>query len=168
VLIAIILVAVVILGGIAVVAMGFGGELARSPRNEPSYPYFQTAEDVAAYRPPAALLGYDARTTEYAFRLAGEAIADRDAEIAALAARLSDLEAGGDRRDDDWVSRPAAAGEAGPAAVSPRARRAPHVPAASTAPSQPMSAEAASRWESRLTGERTGMPGPVTLHEEDQ
>jgi hypothetical protein len=167
VLVAIILVAVVILGGIAVVAMGFGGELARSPRNEPSYPYFQTAEDVAAYRPPAALLGYDARTTEHAFRLAGEAIADRDAEIAALTARLSDLRAADpDRRDGDWVGRPAAPDHAATAWVSPHVPPDPHVPAPAAQSSIP--AEASSRWANRLAGERTSAPGPVTLHEEDE
>jgi hypothetical protein len=119
VLVAIILVAVAILAGIAVVAMGFGGELARSPRDQSSLPCFQTGEDVASYRPPAALLGYDARATEQALRLAGEAVADRDAEIAALSARLESLAAGGEHREDasGWHQ---ADDQVAPVAVSPR------------------------------------------------
>jgi hypothetical protein len=164
VLVAIILVAVVILGGIAVVAMGFGGELALSSHDELSYPYFQTAKDVAAYRPPAALLGYDARATEHALRLAGEAIADRDAEIAALVARLDDLAAdAGEVHDDDVVAQPAADDHVAPVAVSP------HGPAG-LRPTRlpPISPEAASRWESRLAAEQTGQSAPVTLHREEE
>jgi hypothetical protein len=31
-----------------------------------------------------------------------------------------------------------------------------------------MSAETASRWETRLSGERTGLPGSVTLDQEEE
>jgi hypothetical protein len=99
VLVAIILVAVVILGGIVVVAMGYGGELARNPGAEPGSPDFGSAADVARYRPPAALLGYDAGATEHALQLISRTIADRDAEIDWLRGRLRELMPEGTRRD---------------------------------------------------------------------
>lgn len=98
-LVAIILAAVVILCGIVVVAMGRGGELARDSGVEPGYPDFETAADVAVYRPPAALLGYDARATKHALELISHTIADRDAEIAWLRSRLRELVPEGTRQD---------------------------------------------------------------------
>jgi hypothetical protein len=97
--VAIILVAVVILGGIIVVAMGRGGELARSPGDEPSYPDFESPADVSEYRPPAALLGYQAGATEHALQLIARTIADRDAEIDWLRTRLRELMPEGERQD---------------------------------------------------------------------
>jgi hypothetical protein len=97
--VAIILAAVVILGGIVVVAMGWGGELVRSPAREVSYPDFASAEDVASYRPPPALLGYQAEATERALEMIAQTIDDRDAEIAWLRARLRELAPEGRRPD---------------------------------------------------------------------
>jgi hypothetical protein len=96
--IVIILVALTILGGIVVVAMGRGGELARDVQ-EPSMADFQSGAEVAQYRPPSALLGYDPGATEFALLQAGRALADRDAEIAWLRGRLTELQPEGQRTD---------------------------------------------------------------------
>jgi hypothetical protein len=97
----IILAALAILGGIVVVAMGRGGELARPTEDAASVADFETGEDVARYRPPPALLGYHAGATEYALLLAGRALADRDTEIAWLRSRLSELQPEGERREGE-------------------------------------------------------------------
>jgi hypothetical protein len=88
--VAIILAAVVILGGVVVVAMGRGGELARERPDVPSSSELHTWSDVAHYRPPGALLGYHARTTEHALSLIARTIAERDAEIEWLRNRLAE------------------------------------------------------------------------------
>jgi hypothetical protein len=94
VLVAIILAAAVILGGVVVVAMGRGGELARERPDAPASAEFRTWSDVAQYRPPAALLGYHARTTEHALSLIARTIAERDAEIEWLRQRLAEARPG--------------------------------------------------------------------------
>jgi hypothetical protein len=85
----IVIAAIVILAGVVVVAMGRGGELARDRPAEPAATDFKSWYDVAAYRPPTALLGYDAAATEHALTEIARAIADRDAEIDLLRHRLS-------------------------------------------------------------------------------
>jgi len=92
VLVAIVIAAAVILGGIIVVAMGKGGELSRDWPDLPSRTDFQSWSDVAGYRPPAALLGYDAAATERALTLIARTIAERDAEIDWLRRRLTELQ----------------------------------------------------------------------------
>ncbi len=87
--IAIVLAAAVILGGVVVVAMGRGGELARERPAEAAATDFRTWSDVAAYRPPGALLGYHPGATEYALAEVARAIAERDAEIDLLRRRLA-------------------------------------------------------------------------------
>ncbi len=102
----IILAALAILGGIVVAAMGRGGELARPTADEPPIADFETGADVARYRPPPALFGYHAGATEYAFLLAGRVLADRDAEIAWLRSRLSELQPEGERREGELRDLP--------------------------------------------------------------
>jgi hypothetical protein len=102
----IILAALAILGGIVVAAMGRGGELAPSSEGEPPVADFETGADVARYRPPPALLGYHAGATEYALLLAGRALADRDAEIAWLRSRLSELQPEGERQEGELRDLP--------------------------------------------------------------
>ncbi len=92
--VAIILALAVILGGVVVVAMGRGGELARERPDAPALADFRTWSDVAHYRPPAALLGYHARTTEHALSLIARTIAERDAEIEWLRQRLAEARPG--------------------------------------------------------------------------
>jgi hypothetical protein len=111
--IAIILAALVLLGAIVVVATGRGGELAREAAEEPSATDFHSGADVARYRPPAALFGYHAATTEYALDVIGQAIADRDAEIGWLRARLRELQPEGERQDGTLLGLPDAGGAPG-------------------------------------------------------
>jgi hypothetical protein len=93
----IILAALVFLGGIVAVATGRGGELARDVV-DPPVADFESAADVARYRPPPALLGYDPGATEFALLQAGRALADRDAQIAWLRGRLRELQPEGERQ----------------------------------------------------------------------
>lgn len=110
--VAIILAAAVILGGVVVVAMGRGGELARERPDVPASADFRTWSDVAQYRPPAALLGYHARTTEHALSLIARTIAERDAEIEWLRRRLAEARPGlGPYSPDEAGSAGLVAGE---------------------------------------------------------
>jgi hypothetical protein len=90
----IILIAALILGGVVAVAMGRGGELAKNRGDAPRQADFRTWSDVARYRPPAALLGYHAATTEQALSLIARTLAERDAEIAWLRSRLAEAGVG--------------------------------------------------------------------------
>ncbi len=83
--------AVAIIGGIVVVAKGLGGELARDRAPQPELDV-RTGSDVARYRPPPALLGYQPEDTERAFSIIGRSIAERDEEIAWLRGRLAELQ----------------------------------------------------------------------------
>jgi len=85
----IVIAAIAILAGVVVVAMGRGGELARDRPPEPAASDLNTWYDVAAYRPPAALLGYDVAATERALSEIARVVADRDAEIDLLRRRLA-------------------------------------------------------------------------------
>jgi len=111
----IVIAAIVILAGVVVVAMGRGGELARDRPAEPAATDFRTWYDVAAYRPPAALLGYDPGATEHALTEIARVIADRDAQIDLLRRRLAaaDLPA-----DPEWQTVPGQADER-PAVLDP-------------------------------------------------
>ncbi len=86
------LVTAVLLGGIVVVAMGHGGELARDNVEKPGSLDLRTWSDVAGYRPPPALLGYHAASTEQALVMIARSIAERDAEISWLRSRLAELQ----------------------------------------------------------------------------
>lgn len=108
----IVIVAVVLLCGIVVVAMGRGGELAREGTDLPGPDEFASWVDVANYRPPAALFGYHAAATERALQLISRVIAERDAEIAWLRDRLSELQPEGQREHGTLIGP---AGPAGPA-----------------------------------------------------
>lgn len=91
-IVAIVIAAAVIVGGIIVVAMGKGGELSRERADLPSRADFRSWSDVADYRPPAALMGYHAAATERALALIARTIAERDAEIDWLRRRLAELQ----------------------------------------------------------------------------
>jgi hypothetical protein len=95
----IVIAAIVILAGVVVVAMGRGGELARDRPAEPAANDFRTWHDVAAFRPPSALLGYDAAATEHALSAIARTIADRDAEIDLLRGRLAEA---GQPESPEW------------------------------------------------------------------
>jgi hypothetical protein len=87
--------AVVILGGVIVVAMGRGGEMARSSGDvRPLDGEIVTAADVALLRPPAALWGYDMRATDEALNRVARTVTERDVEIADLRRQLADMQSG--------------------------------------------------------------------------
>lgn len=90
-----------VLIGVIVVALGRGGELA----------YFQadyfplkleqvSATDVALFRPPMALWGYNAQATDEALNRIATALTERDIEISALQQQVADLEASSTRGRD--------------------------------------------------------------------
>jgi hypothetical protein len=94
VLVVLLIVAVAILCGVVVVAMGRGGELARPVADvRPLDGEIVTAADVALLRPPAALWGYDMRATDEALNMVARTVTERDVEIAILRRQISDLEA---------------------------------------------------------------------------
>ena len=95
-LVVLLIVAVAILCGVVVVAMGRGGELARPTADvRPLDGEIMTAADVALLRPPAALWGYDMRSTDEALNMVARTVTDRDVEIAILRRQIADLEAVG-------------------------------------------------------------------------
>jgi hypothetical protein len=94
VLVVLLIVAVAILCGVVVVAMGRGGELARPTADvRPLDGEIMTAADVALLRPPAALWGYDMRATDEALNVVARTVTERDVEIAILRRQIADLEA---------------------------------------------------------------------------
>jgi hypothetical protein len=91
--IVLIVAAVAILGGVIVVAMGRGGELAPSSADvRPLDTDIVTAADVALLRPPAALWGYDMRATDEALNQVARTVTERDVEIADLRRQLADVQ----------------------------------------------------------------------------
>ena len=91
--IVLIVAAVAILGGVIVVAMGRGGELAPSGADvRPLDTDIVTAADVALLRPPAALWGYDMRATDEALNRVARTVTERDVEIADLRRQLADMQ----------------------------------------------------------------------------
>jgi hypothetical protein len=82
-----------ILGGVVVVAMGRGGELAYFPRDLPvAAMRFRSPSDVVSVRLPLAPFGYQAQATGDALTAAARLVAERDAEIALLRRELRRLE----------------------------------------------------------------------------
>jgi len=95
--------AVAILGGVIVVAMGRGGELAPSGADvRPLDTDIVTAADVALLRPPAALWGYDMRATDEALNRVARTVTERDVEIADLRRQLADMQPA---PPDPWETR---------------------------------------------------------------
>jgi len=94
VLVVLLIVAVAILCGVVVVAMGRGGELGRPAADvRPLDGEIVTAADVALLRPPAALWGYDMRATDEALNMVARTVTERDVEIAILRRQIAELEA---------------------------------------------------------------------------
>ncbi len=93
-LVVLLIVAVAILCGVVVVAMGRGGELARPAADvRPLDGDIVTAADVALLRPPAAVWGYDMRATDEALNMVARTVTERDVEIAILRRQIAELEA---------------------------------------------------------------------------
>ncbi len=85
----ILLAAGAILGGVVVVAMGRGGEMALFDRDLPvKITRLETPGEVATLQLPLGLVGYQARATGEALVAVANLLARRDAEIAALRREL--------------------------------------------------------------------------------
>ncbi len=88
------LAAAAVLGGVVVVAMGRGGELARFPADSAPLALDQvTPTDLALLQPPRSLWGYDPEVTDQALRLIARAVTERDIEIERLRQQVADLRA---------------------------------------------------------------------------
>ncbi len=155
--VAIILVAVVILAGIVVVAMGYGGELARPAADEPEATDFTSWSDVASYRPPAALLGYHAGATEHAFQRISRSLAERDAEIAWLRLKLRELQPEGERQG----GRLAGLSVPVPAEPAPRPRSSPRPEPPDARPEPPAARPEPPDARPEPAGALPGSAGPV-------
>jgi hypothetical protein len=93
--------AAVIGAGMIVVAGGRGGEMAEfSPDVRPLDTDIATAADIALLRPPAALWGYDRRSTDEALNLVAQTVTERDVEIATLRRQIADMQSGRDAPPD--------------------------------------------------------------------
>lgn len=86
-----------ILGGVVVVAMGRGGEMAMFRRDVPVVPRFpRSPAELARHRLPLGPVGYQVQATEEALFAAANLLAERDQEIADLRAEIWRL-GGGDQ-----------------------------------------------------------------------
>ena len=109
-------VAAAIVAAAVVVALGYGGELARFTADaSPWDPDIESAADVALLRPPTALLGYRVQATDDALGKIARAMSARDVEIATLRRRIAELEGRaapdapvGDLTGRQWLLEPAA------------------------------------------------------------
>lgn len=106
-----------ILGGVVVVAMGRGGEMALVRRDVPvALRRPRTPAEVATQRLPLGPVGYQVQATEEALLAAAHLLAERDEEIAALRreiwrlggdqAAVDDHRVGGDDQASDAVDTP--------------------------------------------------------------
>lgn len=103
-----------ILGGVVVVAMGRGGEMALFRRDLPvMLRRPRTPTEVATQRLPLGPIGYQVQATEEALIAAAHLLAERDREIAALRSEVWRL-GGGDKAavDDQQVDSDDQGGEA--------------------------------------------------------
>ncbi len=86
-----------ILGGVVVVAMGRGGEMALFRRDIPvALTQPRTPAEVVTQRLPLGPIGYQVQATEEALIAAAHLLAERDQEIAALRSEIWRL-GGGDQ-----------------------------------------------------------------------
>lgn len=104
-----VLAGVAVLGAVVVLAMGRGGELAETHPDYPPLPIGAdgrpvTAQDVAYLRLPRTFWGYQPQVTDEALHRLTDALAERDAHVAALERQLHDL-----RRADDTAAGPVGA-----------------------------------------------------------
>jgi hypothetical protein len=96
------IVAAVILGGVVVVAIGRGGELARFPADVlPFEAEIVTAADVVLLRPPTALFGYNRQVTDDVLSAIARTITERDVEIATLRRQLAALRSSSEQATAD-------------------------------------------------------------------
>lgn len=99
-----------ILGGVVVVAMGRGGEMALFRRDIPVALRPHTPAEVAMQRLPIGPLGYQVQATEDALLVAASLLAEREAEIAALRGEIWRLRSGSDGGTTEITGDPQADG----------------------------------------------------------
>jgi hypothetical protein len=88
------LVAIAILGGTVLAALGRAGEMAVFSGDLAPIDLDEvTATDVVLLRPPMSLWGYNAQATEEALRAIARSVTARDVEIATLRRELTELRA---------------------------------------------------------------------------
>lgn len=120
--------AAAILVGVALAALGRGGEMATFASDTAPIELDEvSATDVALLRPPMSLWGYNAQATEDALRVIARSVTARDVEIATLRRQLADLQS---RQDG---VRAAGFGD------RPTAPAGPTVPAGPVSPASPVS-----------------------------
>ncbi|MGP4023941.1 hypothetical protein [Actinomadura sp. 3N407] len=91
-----VLAGVAVLGAVVVLAMGRGGELAETHPDYPPLPLGAdgrpiTGQDAAHLRLPRTFWGYQPQVTDEALHRLADALAERDAHVAALEQQLHDL-----------------------------------------------------------------------------
>ena len=132
------MVALVILGGVVLAALGRVGEMATFASDTPPMDLDEvSATDVALLRPPMSLWGYNAQATEDALRVIARSVTARDVEIATLRRELADLRgntAGAQATRTGPVNRPGRPAPAAPQPGDPLAAYRPPGPAAETQP----------------------------------
>jgi hypothetical protein len=85
-------VAVVIVVGVIIVALGRGGELAQATADFVPFEIEDvTATDVALLRPPPSLYGYNIPATDQALSRIAQTMTERDVEIATLRQQVAEL-----------------------------------------------------------------------------
>lgn len=106
-------IAIAILVGVVVVAMGRGGDMVRFHRDLPLVaPRIGTAADIATLRLPLGLFGYQEQAADAALDAAARLLAERDAEITRLREELwrltvrPDVDAGADSADGERQEAP--------------------------------------------------------------
>jgi hypothetical protein len=151
--------AVAIFGGVIVVAMGRGGELAPSGADvRPLDGDIVTAADVALLRPPAALWGYDMRSTDEALNRVARTVTERDVEIAELRQQLADMRSAPGSRLDAVIRQPGP-----PAPLSPRQAVPPPASAPRAVPPPASAPRAVPPPASPPAGLRRAVPPPAGL-----
>ncbi|MCP2336536.1 hypothetical protein [Actinomadura rupiterrae] len=96
VMVVLVLAGVAVLAAVVVLAMGRGGELARTHPDVPPLPLINgvpvTGPEVAMLRLPRALWGYQMGITDEALHRLAYALTERDARMAALEQHIADLQ----------------------------------------------------------------------------
>jgi hypothetical protein len=124
-----VLAAIAILAGAVAVAAGRGGELTLAVPDSARYGReLVTASDLAAFRPPAAILGYSAQATDEALRRIARVLAERDTELARLRHELAVLRARQFGAGSGAASGPPAGADAAVTALDPFVAMEPDLP----------------------------------------
>lgn len=88
-------IAVVILGGVLLAAVGRADAMAPFPSDSPPMELRDvSAAEIAMLRPPLSLWGYNVQLTDEVLQQIAQAVSARDVEIATLRRRLEELRAG--------------------------------------------------------------------------